>query len=206
MGLFVACLNLFLNVCTVVSQQQKIQVAATQAAHYIMGQRYWLGAVRTDYNAEQTTANARSVADSVLKALNLPASTSFTTSDGPLTNGITVSTVTVGVTGLPLFYGGKLPVQIAASSASTTAEDITQGWRAISLQCADPNNPQDQAQWRTAMVPCYNYINGATGSQSSPVPFSKLMGPSVMGTVTLVRSDTGPCEIAPAAGTTPTQW
>ncbi len=39
------------NLSIVVSEQQKIQVAVTQAAQYIIGQRYWLGAVRTDYDS-----------------------------------------------------------------------------------------------------------------------------------------------------------
>jgi uncharacterized membrane protein (Fun14 family) len=204
-GIFVGLLMLLLNLGVVMSEQQKVQVAATQAAQYIMGRRYWLGAVRTDYDATATAATARSVADGVLTALNLPPSSSFTTVDEPAANGITITTVTVAITGLPLLNGARLPLPLAASSASTTAQDITQGWRAVSIQCADPNNPQDQTQWRTAMVPCYNYLVGSPRSQASPVAFSQLMGPSVMGTVTVVRSDTGPCSISPPQGTT-TQW
>jgi len=198
MGIFVGCLLLFVNVSLVMSQQQKVQVAATQAAQYIMGQRYWLGAVRTDYDAAKTAATARTVADGVLQALNLPVSSSFAATDMPsTTNGVTVTTVTVAVSGLHLLNGATLPFPLAASSASTTSQDITQGWRAVSIQCADPNNPQDQSQWRTAMVPCYNYLVGSTNSQSSPVPFSHLNGPSMVGAVTVVRSDSEPATISP---------
>ncbi|HEY9759567.1 MAG TPA: hypothetical protein V6C97_30695 [Oculatellaceae cyanobacterium] len=206
MGIFVSALMMFINLGVVVSEQQKVQVAATQAAHYIMGQRYWLGAQRTDYNANTTSSNARQIADGVLHALNLPASSSFTTVDTPSSNGVTVSTVTIGVAGLPLLNGATLPFPISATSAASTAEDISQGWRAVSIQCADPNNPADQTQWRTAMVPCYNYIVGTVNSQSSPIPFSKLNGPSVMGAVTVVRSDTGPCTISQNQNGPSTQW
>jgi hypothetical protein len=207
MAIFIGCLSLLLNLSVVMSEQQKIQVAATQAAQYIMGRRYWLGAMRTDYDAAEAATTARSIADSVLQSLHLPPSSSFSANDEPAENGITVTTVTIGVTGLPLMNGASLPIQLCASSASTTSQDITQGWRAISIQCADPNNPQDQTQWRTAMVPCYNYLIGSTNSQSSPVPFSKLMGPSMVGSVTVVRSDSGPCDISANGQTgTPTQW
>jgi len=205
--IFIGCLMFLLNVSVVMSEQQKIQVAATQAAQYIIGRRYWLGAQRTDYDAEETATTARSIADSVLKSLHLPASSSFSAQDEPADNGITVTTVTVGVTGLPLMNGASLPVQLTASSASTTSQDITQGWRAVSIQCADPNNPQDQTQWRTAMVPCYNYLIGSNSSQSSPVPFSKLNGPTTIGAVTVIRSDSGPCDITPSGQTaSSTQW
>jgi hypothetical protein len=197
------CLMTLLNLSVVMSEQQKIQVAATQAAQYIMGRRYWLGAMRTDYNEEQTANAARAVADGVLEALGLPASSSFSATDMPVQNGITVTTVTLGVSGLPLLNGARLPIALSASSASTTSQDITQGWRAVSIQCADPNNPQDQTQWRTAVVPCYNYLLGSTTSQNSPVTYSKVMGPSVMGSVTVVRTDSGPCAIS---GTPTNTW
>jgi hypothetical protein len=206
MGIFVGCLLLFVNVSIVISQQQKVQVAATQAAQYIIGQRYWLGAVRTDYDAAKTAATARTVADSVLQALNLPASSSFSATDVSSTNGVTVTTVTVAVSGLHLLNGGTLPFPLAASSASTTAQEITQGWRAVSIQCADPNNPQDQAQWRTAMVPCYNYLVGSASSQESPVPFSRLNGPSMVGAVTVVRADSAPAAISSGPGGGATKW
>jgi hypothetical protein len=192
MGLFIACIIMVVNLSIVVTEQQKIQVAATQAAQYIIGQRYWLGAVRTDYDATKTAANARAVANGVLEALGLPDSCAFTTTDIPSQNGIIVSTVTVAVAGLPLLNGARLPIPMAASSASTTAQDITQGWRCVNIQCADPNNPQDQAQWRTAMVPCYNYLVGPGTSQSGPVPFSQVNGPTTVGSVTVIRSDTAP--------------
>jgi hypothetical protein len=207
MTIFIGCLMLLLNVSVVLSEQQKIQVAATQAAQYFMGRGYWLGAMRTDYEAQETATTARSIADSVLRSLHLPPSSSFSADDEPAENGITVTTVTVGVTALPLMNGATLPIQLCASSASTTSQDITQGWRAVSIQCADPNNPQDQTQWKTAMVPCYNYLQGSTSSQSSPVPFSKLMGPTMVGAVTVIRSDSGPCDISPTGqSTAPTQW
>jgi len=207
MAIFVGTLMLLLNVSVVLSEQQKIQVAATQAAQYIMGRRYWLGAMRTDYDAAEAATTAQSIADSVLRSLHLPPSSSFSANDEPAENGITVTTVTVGVTGLPLMNGATLPMQLCASSASTTSQDITQGWRAVSIQCADPNNPQDQTQWRTAMVPCYNYLVGSTSSQSSPVPFSKLMGPTTVGAVTVIRSDSGPCDISASnQSTAPAQW
>jgi len=202
----IGCLMLLANLSIVMAEQQKIQVAATQAAQYIMGKRYWLGALRTDYDPASTNTTARAVADSVLKGLRLPTSSSFTTVDEPSEGGITVTTVTVGVSGIPLLNGMKLPIPLAASSAATTSQDITQGWRAISIQCADPNNPQDQTQWRTAVVPCYNYLIGSSASQASPVSMSQLMGPSVMGSVTVVRSDSGPCGISAPGGSPTNQW
>jgi hypothetical protein len=207
MAVFVGCLTLLFNISVVMSEQQKMQVAATQAAQYIMGKRYWLGAKRTDYDAAETSTTAQSIADSVLQSLHLPPCSSFYANDEAVENGITVTTVTLGVTGLPLMNGASLPIQLSASSAATTSQDITQGWRVVSIQCADPNNPQDQTQWRTAMVPCYNYLIGATNSQSSPVPYSQLMGPSTVGSVTVIRSDSGPCNIASNGQTTaPTTW
>ena len=201
-GLFVGLLILFVNISIVVSEQQKIQVAATQASQYIMGQRYWLGSMRTDYDASKAAAGARLVADQVLAALKLPASSSFSTADTLSVNGITVTAVTLSVNRLPLLNGGFLSFPMAASSASSTAQDITQGWRAVSIQCADPINPLDQTQWRTMMVPCYDYFIGAEGSQSSPVPVAKLSGPSLIGHVTILRSGSGPCDILQNGGQT----
>jgi hypothetical protein len=206
-GLFITLVLGLVNLSIVVSEQQKIQVAATQAAQYIIGQRYWLGAVRTDYDQSKSQANARAVADGVLKSLGLPASCSFTTTDLPLQNGIIVSTVTVSVAGLPLLNGAAMPIPMSACSASTTAQDITQGWRCVSIQCADPNNPQDQAQWRTAMVPCYNYLVGPATTQSSPIQYSSINGPTTMGSVTVIRSDTAPATITNSGpGGTTTAW
>ena len=204
MMVIVGSLTLFVNVNIVMSEQQKIQVAATQAAQYIIGKRYWLGATRTDYNADATAETARAVADGVLDALGLPLSSSFSATDLPAQNGVIVTTVTLSVSGLPLLNGARLPIPLAASSASTTSQDITQGWRAVSIQCADPNNPQDQTQWRTAVVPCYNYLNGSNASTNSPVTYSQVNGPSSMGTVTLVRSDSGPCAIS--SNNTTSSW
>ncbi len=66
-----------------------------------MGRRYWLGAKRTDYDEATTATTAREVADSVLKSLRLPASSSFQAVDEPAQNGITVTSVTLAVSGLP---------------------------------------------------------------------------------------------------------
>ncbi len=196
--IFTSCLMMFLNLAVIVLAQQKSQVAATQAAQYIMGQRFWLGAIRTDYDATTTSAKARAVADSVLRAVGLPASSSFSATDVPAVNGTTVTVVTLGVSGIPLLNGMQLPIPVNAVSASSTAQDITQGWRAVSIECADPTNPTDQSQWRTAMVPCYDYFIGAQSSnnQSSPEPVALLQGPSLVGHVTVLRSGSGACDIA----------
>lgn len=74
---FVGCLLLFINTVILSDYHLKLQIAATEAAKIIDGQKYWLGAVRSDYNRVDAEKNAREVADLILEKLGLPDTSSF---------------------------------------------------------------------------------------------------------------------------------
>ena len=200
--IFIGCLLLFLNTYLTSSYQSKLQLAATLAAQSVEAQKYWLGALRPDYNPQAAADNAQAVANNVLKILGMPPVDKFQVSSVPTNNSTSITSVELSLNQIPLLAGWTLPVPLSATSAWSTSE--TNVFLGVQLQFYDPTTSSN-SQAKTVTVPAYAF-QGTGGS--SPVPGCSISPPSTCGFMAVNRlaPSTGSFETISPTGSGDRPW